>query len=76
MCGGGHLPSKRRALLEPTAKIGGTSGQVGLLDEVRDGEAENFGGAGPVAWKKEVSTGGWGGHPVLGAKGEVVDHRE
>ena len=44
--------------------------------EVRDGEAENFGGAGPVAWKKEVSTGGWGGHPVLGAKGEVVDHRE
>ena len=35
MCGGGHLPSKRRALLEPTAKIGGTGGtgeQLGLLD--------------------------------------------
>jgi len=32
MCGGGHLPSKRRALLEPTAKIGGTGEQLGLHD--------------------------------------------
>ena len=30
--GGGHLLSKRRALIEPTAKIGGTGEQLGLLD--------------------------------------------
>lgn len=42
-----------------------------VLDE-GNGESNAF----PSAYKKEVSVGGWGGHPVLGMKGEVIDRRE
>ena len=41
---------------------------------VVDGNGETD--AAPPAWKKDVGVGGWGGHPVLGMKGEVVDRRE
>ena len=70
-CQKSHWVAGHKASCKAPAKTPSARGGWADINE----ESNEISDPGHDAWTQKVSTGGWGGHPVLGMKGEVIDRR-